>query len=66
VQIFDLFFVNLRRFAVAAFKDTRGTLEQCAFPLVDIVGCTLNRLANSLAVFSPFSASNATFALNSG
>jgi len=31
-----------------------------------IVGCTPNRLASSLTVPSPFSASNATFALNSG
>jgi len=40
---------------------SRARLHRCI-----IVGCTPKRLASSLTVSSPFSASNATLALNSG
>ena len=59
----------LRR--IAALEELRCTFQERLLPWMDPktsfgVGCTPNRLASSDAVCSPFSASSATFALNSG
>jgi hypothetical protein len=80
VQVPDLIFIDQRRLPAAAFKDTGRAIEQRTFPLIDyrpvnteparqlrhVVRAYAAPLEPRSLQSPPFSASSATFALNSG
>ncbi|MFX0543499.1 hypothetical protein ACEWPM_017600 [Roseovarius sp. S4756] len=66
MQVPDQIFIYDRGIAATAFKDTGRAIQQRPFPLVDHRQMHAEPARQPDTVSSPFSASSATFALNSG